>query len=90
MTPRPYTGWLANVTRDQMRDLDINQKDFGYLQHGAGTDGPFRTERVHVKHEHSGQWLAHFEGLWRRVHIQVNRTYIVYRGERITIQIDGA
>jgi hypothetical protein len=21
MTPRPYTGWLANVTRDQMRDI---------------------------------------------------------------------
>lgn len=63
--------------------------DFGYLQHGAGTNGPFRTERVMVKNEYLDRWLAFFDGKWRRVHIQVTRTFIVYRGERITIQIDG-
>lgn len=61
----------------------------GWLHHGAGTSGPFRTEGVRVKHEHSDRYFAHFEGRWRRVHIQVNRTYIVYQGEKITIQIDG-
>ena len=63
--------------------------DYGYLQHGQGTQGPFRTERVPVKHECLDQWLAWFEGRWRVVYIQVNRTYINWRGERITIQIDG-
>lgn len=63
----------------------------GYLQHGTGA-GPFRTEAVPVKpdeYPHAGLWLARFEGKWRRVHVQVKRTYIVYRGEKITIQIDG-
>lgn len=63
--------------------------DYGYLQHGAGTQGPYRTERVSVKNEYGDRWLARFEGRWRRVHIQLRRTFITYRGERITIQIDG-
>ena len=63
--------------------------DYGFLQHGAGTSGPFRTERVTIRHEYADRWFARFEGKWRRVHIQVNRTFIVYRGERITIQIEG-
>lgn len=63
--------------------------DFGFLQHGTGTRGPFRTERVTVKNEYLDRWLAFYESKWRRVHIQVNRTFIVYRGERITIQIEG-
>jgi hypothetical protein len=67
-----------------------NAPDYGFLQHGAGTDGPFRTERVALKHEHSDRWLARFEGRWRRVNIQVRRTFIRYRGESITILIDGA
>lgn len=61
----------------------------GYLQHGAGTAGPFYTERVAVKNEYGDRWLARFEGRWRRVHIQVNRTYIYYRGQKITILIEG-
>jgi hypothetical protein len=63
----------------------------GYLQHGKAP-GPFRTESVPVKPDswpHVGLWLARYEGKWRRVHVQVKRTYIVCRGERITIQIDG-
>ena len=63
--------------------------DYGFLQHGEGTAGPFRTERVRVRNQYADRWQAWFAGKWRRVHIQVNRTFIVYRGERITIQIDG-
>jgi hypothetical protein len=63
--------------------------DYGYLQHGKGTAGPFRTERVSVKHTAPDIWHARFEGRWRKVHAQVNRLYVVYRGERITIQIQG-
>lgn len=62
--------------------------DFGYLQHGT-QPGPFLTEKVRVKNEYADRWLAFFEGKWRRVHIQVRRTYIVFQGEKITIQIDG-
>ena len=62
--------------------------DHGYLQHGQGTDGPYRTERVLVRCQ-AVIWQAHFEGHWRKVHIQVNRTFIVFRGQRITIKIDG-
>lgn len=64
--------------------------DIGYLRHGAGTAGPFRTETVKIKHEYAAhRWAAFFEGKWRRVHIALNRTWIVYQGERITIQIEG-
>lgn len=59
-----------------------------YLYHGHGTKGPFRTE-VTIKHSHADNYYARFEGLWRKVHIQVNRTFIIYRGEKITIQIEG-
>ena len=61
--------------------------DIGYLQHGSAP-GPMRTESVTLKHEHSDKWLARYEGKWRRVHIQLNRTYIVFQGQRITIQIE--
>lgn len=66
--------------------------DTGYLQHSAGPNGPFRTESVAIKQDvwpNADKWLAHFEGRWRRVHVQVNRTFIVYRGERINILIYG-
>ena len=63
--------------------------EIGYLQHGIGTAGPFRTEAVKVKHEYADRWLAWFEGRWRRVHIALSRTWIVYQGEKITIQIEG-
>jgi hypothetical protein len=65
-----------------------NMSDFGYLQHGSD-NGPFRTERVAIRHIHTDKLEARFEGKWRTVHIQVNRTYIVYQGEKITIQIEG-
>lgn len=62
--------------------------DTGYLQHGTAP-GPFRTQAINVKNEYADKWLAFYEGKWRRVHIQVNRLYIVYAGERINIQIEG-
>lgn len=63
----------------------------GYLQHGEG-DGPFLTEMVKVKKDvwpNADKWLVRYEGKWRRVHIRVNRTFIIYYGEKITVQIDG-
>lgn len=63
--------------------------DIGYLHHGEGTNWPFRTESIRIKNEYLDRWFARFEGRWRRVHIQVRRTYIVYQGQKITIQIDG-
>lgn len=63
----------------------------GYLQFGKAP-GPFQTKQVHVKQDvwpNADKWLALYESKWRRVHVQVNRTYIVYHGEKITIQIDG-
>ena len=63
--------------------------DTGYLQHRASDVGPYRTEAVNVHHQYADRYLAYFEGRWRRVHILVSRTFIIYQGERITIQIDG-
>lgn len=62
---------------------------YGYLQHGEGA-GPFLTQKVCIQNEYADRWLAWYEGKWRRVHIQLNRLYIVYLGEKITIQIYGA
>ena len=72
-----------------MGETEMGELDVGYLHHGEGTKGPFRTEEVKIKNEYGSRWLAWFEGRWRRVHIQVKRTYIVYQGEKITIQIWG-
>ena len=63
--------------------------DRGYLQHGHGTAGPFCTESVPIRNERGDRWQALFEGRWRRVHIRISGLFIVYRGERITIQIEG-
>lgn len=63
--------------------------DIGYLHFGSGTAGPFLTRSVPVKNEHGDRWLARWDGKWRRVHIQVGRTFITYRGEKVTIQIEG-
>ena len=63
--------------------------DRGYLQHGHGTAGPFRTEHVPIRCEWGDRWQARFEGRWRRVHIRISGLFIVYRGERIRIEIEG-
>lgn len=63
----------------------------GYLQHGV-EGNPMLTEVVIVKQDvwpNAGKWLAYYEKKWRRVHVQVKRTFIVYNGEKITIKIDG-
>jgi hypothetical protein len=69
--------------------MTTHRQDHGYLQHGGGTAGPFRTEKVWVRNPYADDWTAFFEGRWRKVHIQVNRTFIVFQGKRITIQIEG-
>lgn len=71
-----------------MRGDQMNN-DRGYLQHGYGTAGPFRTESVPIRNEWGDRWQAQFEGRWRRVHIQVKRLFIICRGQKITIEIDG-
>ena len=67
--------------------------DFGYLHHVAirkdGTRDSFCTELVQVKHLFADNWQAYFEGKWRKVYIQVNRTFIKFKGEKITIEIEG-
>lgn len=67
--------------------------EYGYLQHGNGTQGPFLTEVVPVKMSESwptyGTWYARFANKWRKVHVNLGRTWIVYQGEKITIKIEG-
>jgi len=69
--------------------IDTNTTDIGYLQHGDGTSGPFRTERVKVKMQHPFNWYVQYEGRWRKVHVQMKRCYIIYSGEKLTVQIEG-
>lgn len=65
--------------------------DYGYLQHGK-PPGPFLTEKVVIKQDaypNAFRWLAWYEGRWRVVHMNTKRLWIVYHGEKITIQIEG-
>jgi hypothetical protein len=74
---------------DERPRMTNDTKDYGFLQHGQGTNGPFRTEQVQVRSIGAGEWQASFEGRWRKVHILVRGLYIIFHGERIAIQIDG-
>lgn len=70
---------------------DSHDLEIGYLQHGQAP-GPMRTERVNVRlcgWPHTGMWEAFYMGRWRRVFVQIKRTFITYRGTRITIKIEG-
>ena len=59
--------------------------NIGYLQHGEGN-----VEEVTIRHTGKcDHWEARFEGKWRKVHVQVKRTFIVYMGKKITIQVWG-
>lgn len=80
---------LADAAAVQIEATTKAWVNVGYLQHGQGTKGPFRTEAVKIRHDAPSRWYARFEGQWRLVHVQVNRTYIVFMGEKITIQIEG-
>jgi hypothetical protein len=60
--------------------------NIGYL-HVSNPPGP--TPSVPIRHNDLAQYQALYEGRWRRVYIQVRRTFIVYMGQRITIQIKG-
>ena len=61
----------------------------GYLQHGSGASGPFRTELVTLRHEGADRYSVRFEGRWRKLHIQVKRLYIWYLGRKISVLFDG-
>jgi hypothetical protein len=67
--------------------------EIGYLQHVSiranGDKDSFRTESVNVKHEYADNYLAFFEGKWRRVHANSKGMYIIFQGAKITIQIEG-
>lgn len=63
--------------------------DYGYLQHGTGTNGPFRTEKATIRHLFADNWQCFYEGKWRKVHVTLSRLYIIFRGNKITIQIEG-
>jgi hypothetical protein len=65
--------------------------DTGYLQHGHAP-GPYITMSVPIKQDvwpNAHRWLARYPDRWRVVYVQVNRTFIRYKGEKITILIDG-
>jgi hypothetical protein len=65
-------------------------RELGYLQFGNAQELPMYTVSVPVEQKSNGSdWRALFEGKWRKVHIQVNRTYIIYMGKKITINIEG-
>lgn len=62
--------------------------EIGYIHHGTAS-GPFSTERVHVRHICLDQYKAFFEGRWRKVYVGVKMTYIIYKEEKLKIQIEG-
>lgn len=54
--------------------------------------GPMITLSAPAKQDvwpNADKWLVLYESKWRRVHVQVNRLYIVYLGEKLTVQIEG-
>lgn len=74
--------------------LSVNKKNdssgvAGADLHPEGGYLPGRSEPVTVKSEGAGRWSALVDGRWRRVHVQVNKTFIVSDGKRIPIRIDG-
>lgn len=67
--------------------------DYGYLLFGKEGE-PMYTERCSIRERkwpNHGQWEARMQcdSRWRVVHVQMRRTFIVYRGQRITIKIEG-
>lgn len=47
------------------------------------------TEKVRIRNSHLDNWQAFYMGKWRKVFINVKRTFIMYGNERITILIEG-
>jgi hypothetical protein len=62
----------------------MSQHDVGYLQHGTAP-APCRTESVSIRHEYRDLYQAWYEGRWRRIYDTGTRYYIIYRGEKITL-----
>lgn len=60
---------------------------YGYLQHGRGTAGPFRTEFVQTRSADKKHWRVLWEGAWRRVYVDENGPFIRSpESERIVFQ----
>ena len=72
---------------------NVTNDSFGWLHHKAirkdGTNDSFYTERVKVRHLYADNWQVYFEGKWRKVYIQVKKTFIKYQNQNIEIQIEG-
>lgn len=83
-----FWGAFLGITHALLVGMKLSDELIGYLQHGTAPD-PCRTESVRVHHEYGDRYQAWFEGRWRRVYISVKRMFILYRGEGITIQIEG-
>ena len=62
--------------------------DKAYIQLGKGK-GPFVTISAPIKHEGADKYKILFEGRWRKIHIQTNRLYVVYMGEKLTVNYEG-
>lgn len=43
---------------------------------------------IKVKHLFADNYLAYYEGKWRKIHIQVKRLYINYLGKKLTIELN--
>lgn len=69
-----------------------------YLQHGAGTAGPFMTEKINVRHNPratkesvnppwASSWEARVDGGWRRIWIDGHNRFIRLHGETVKIKV---
>lgn len=70
-----------------------------YLQHGAGTAGPFKTEKVEVRYNPraskksmnppiASYWEAKVGDCWHRIWINNGQTFIRLRGEEVKVRVD--
>lgn len=64
-------------------------REHAYLQHGQGTNGPFLTEHAPMKFEAPDNYYVRFDGRWRKVHMNLKSLWIMYRGKRINVLIEG-
>ncbi len=67
----------------------MTTKEVGYLHFGQGTIGPYQTIEVPIRGYPPGQWEVRFEGRWRRVHCNISKTWVIYLGQRVPVQIWG-
>lgn len=59
-----------------------------YLHFGSGK-GLFLTISAPYKHLYVDRYCVLYDGKWYRVQVQVKRLFIVVRGEKVTVQLEG-